>query len=340
MKALRYGNRKVEVVEVPMPEAQPGEMLVKVLASAVCGSERPTWLRETDYSDNFLNFGHEAIGEVVDPNGSTKFKAGDRVCMQIMAGCGECYACKLGFYSACKHKRPKRRSVAGCHAQYVAMPEICFIPFDEDIPVDIGTLIGGDCLGLANRVAGKLGIEPGDWVFVCGAGPVGLGNIFTEKLLGARVIVSDPSPIRREFAREKAGADVVLDPTVQDVTAEIMKLTDGIGVAATVECSGTVVGETLCIDATRLQGHVCMCGENFGTLEIKPSFQIIHRELILQGASYFRVSDVAENIEKYRNGMNPEPLISDRVKLDDAPDVVNAFFEGKTGGKVIIYSND
>lgn len=338
MKTIKFlGDKEITVIETAMPELQEGRMLAKVLASAVCGSERAVWLRDKEANKEFLNFGHEAVCEIVDPNGSTRWHAGDRACIQIIPYCGECYYCKKGVPGFCINKQ--RNGLVACHAQYVSLLEQCFIKMDKDIPPEIAALLGGDCMGVPTRATRQLPIKEGEWVFVSGGGPVGLGNVFMLKALGARVVLSEPSAMRREFAVKNAGADITVDPATQDVHAELMKLTDGVGPEISIECSGNPQAESQALDWTRSQGHVMFCGENYDGLTIIPSHQIIHKELNLHGTFYFEPSDVPEILEKYRKGINPASLISNVVKIDDAPPVMNDFFSGVTGGKVIILPN-
>lgn len=338
MKTIKMlGEKQISVIDVPMPELKEGRMLAKILASAVCGSERPLWDRTKEENKDTLNFGHEAVCEIIDPNGSKKWKAGDRACIQIIPYCGECYYCKHGVPGMCINKQ--KNGTVACHSQYVSLLEQCFIPIDKDIAPEIGALLGGDLMGVSRRSTRQLPIKAGEWVLVSGAGPVGLGNIFMLKHLGAKVFVSEPSPMRREFAKKRAGADIVMDPVTEDVYSELMKLTGGVGPEISIECSGNPKAESQLLDWTRKQGHVMFCGENYDGLTIIPSHQIIHKELNVHGTFYFEPSDVPEILEQYRNGLNPEKLISNIVKIEDAPAVMNDFFAGKTGGKVIILPN-
>lgn len=338
MKTVLVGNKDVKIVEVPMPVAEPGSgmVLAKVLASAVCGSERDIWNRELKGDETFYNFGHEAIAEIVDPNGSQRLHKGQRVAIQIHNYCGKCYYCKKGLYQFCtdRHQKPVM-----CHAEYVLLAEPCFFPIADDIPPEIAVLLGGDCMGVAYRALKQVPIEKGEWVFISGAGPVGLGVIFMAKAMGARVVISDYSAMRREFGIKYAGAEVALDPATQDVHQELLKLTDNLGPFTIIECSGNPHAQAEALEWCRCQGHVVFCGQNYGKIEFEPSNQVIHKEMNIHGARYYVPDDVDEIIKMYRAGMDPKDLISNIVKIDDAPAVMNDFFVGNTGGKVIISAN-
>ena len=341
MKTVLEGNKQVKVIDVPVPEVVPGSgmVLAKILASAVCGSERDIWARTLKQDESFYNFGHEAIAEIVDENGSPRLHKGQRVAVQIHNYCGKCYYCKKGLFVFCmdRHQKPVM-----CHAQYVLLPEPCFFPIDDDIPPEVEVLLGGDAMGVAYRAFKQIQppMEKGELVYVSGAGPVGLGVIFMAKAMGAIVATSDFSAERRQFALEHAGADYAFDPQTQDVHAELLKLTDGLGPMITMECSGNPTAQAQALDWCRCQGHVVFCGQNYGKLEFEPSNQVIHKEMNIHGARYFVPDDVKEILAMYRNGMNPKELISNVVKIGQCADIMNDFFLGKTGGKVILVPDE
>ncbi len=336
MKSFLEGNHKVQVVDVPMPVLEPGMVLAKVLASAMCGSERDIWVRELKGDETFLNFGHEAVCEIVDPNGSTRLSKGDRVAVQIHNYCGECYYCKkeLPIFCMDRHQKPVM-----CHAEYVMLPEPCFFKIDADIPADVAVLLGGDLMGVAYRALKRLPLQKDDVLLVSGGGPVGLGVAFMANYLGAHVVLSEPSANRREYGMKYAGVREAFDPLTEDVQAELLKLTDGLGPRFSIECSGVPSAQKNVLEWTRCEGWVVFCGQNYGTLEIRPSHWLIHKELIVTGAKYYVPNDVTEIVKMYRNGMDPSALISDRVTFDNYEEAVDAFFKATSSGKVILLPN-
>jgi 2-desacetyl-2-hydroxyethyl bacteriochlorophyllide A dehydrogenase len=330
MKAIKFmGSGKAEVQEVADPEPQPGEILLKVHSSALCGSENMVFLMEAE----FPNIpGHEMSGEVVDPCGSDIFQKGDRVVVQIMNGCGECFYCSNGTPQFCE----SLQYMGGSHAQYVAMPEQCCIKMPDDISYDDAALLGGDTIGVPYRATQQLDLHPGTTVFISGAGPIGIGMIALLKFYGSNVAVSEFREYRREFALKNAGADVVLDPAGQDVPSEMKELTGGIGPDIIIECSGNPKAQIQALELVRCQGTVLFAGENYSGLNIIPSIHIIHKEIQLLGAFYFTASDFHEIVGLYRRGLKVDHLVSHRVPMNDAPEVFRLFAEGKTG-KVIIH---
>lgn len=337
MKAVRFlGNGKSDVAEVPDPVTDQEKILIKVRSSALCGSENSSYFADpAAYEKGYRIPGHEMSGEVEDPGNSKKFSKGDKVVVQIMNGCGECFYCRNGTYQFCESLQYE----GGTHAQYVAMAEKCVIKAPDDISFDTLVLLGGDTIGVANRATSQLDLEKGKRIFVSGAGPIGIGMTALLKHMGCFVIVSEMNPYRKEFIKNVVGADVVIDPTTADLKATLRELTDGIGPEIIIECSGNPVAQLQALELARCQGTVLFAGENYKGLNIIPSVHIIHKELNVKGAFYFTADDFYKIVELYRNGLDVDRLVSHKVKLAEAPDIIAQFAKGNTG-KVIIHPQE
>ena len=339
MKAVRFlGNGVSEVANVPDPIRREGEILIKVMASAVCGSENSSYFADpATYAEStgYKIPGHEMSGEIVDAGKSDGLKNGDRVVVQIMNGCGHCRYCNDGTYQFCT----ALEYMGGTHAQYVSFPEKCVVKAPDDIPYDMLVLLGGDTVGVANRAAKQLALSKGKMVFVSGAGPIGLGMTALLSHLGCRVVISEPSAYRREHVQKNTGVYLVLDPGAVDLERELFNLMDGIGPEITVECSGNPAAQLDALRLTRCRGTVMFCGENYKSLEIVPSVHIIHKELTVKGAFYFTAADFAEIVAMYREGLDVSALVSHIVPMDAAPGAIADFSKGLTG-KVIIHPQE
>jgi threonine dehydrogenase-like Zn-dependent dehydrogenase len=339
MRAVRFlGGGKADVAEVPAPAVSPGRLLIKVHASALCGSENKRYLSDpSEFADTggYQIPGHEMAGEVTDPGDVKSFKTGDRIVTQIMDGCGECFYCKNELYQFCGSLKYEGRT----HAEYVSLPEKCVIRAPDDIPYDMLVLLGGDTVGVANRALSQLGIKAGQTVFVSGAGPIGLGVTALLKHYGATVIVSEPSAFRRDFIRARAKADLVLDPSRDNVKEELYSRTEGMGPGIVIECSGNPGAQLAALELVRCRGTVMFCGENYRGLEIIPSNHIIHKEVTVKGAFYFTASDFRQIVALYRGGLDVSGLVSHKVPLKDAPYILDQFVHGLTG-KVILHPHE
>ena len=327
MRTLAFvGGSKVEVRQVPDPVPDPGQLLIRIRNSAICGSELHGYRNGAP-----TNGGHELVGEVVEANAVDAFRPGDRVIVSVMSnGCGRCYWCLSGDPKYC----PALKTLWGGHGDYFVAPanSCCILP--EDIPFESGVLLGGDFVGTSYRAIKRTGVTALDSVLVIGAGPIGLGVLSILRYRGLQVIVSEPSAYRRDLCA-RAGA-IVFDPATTDLLAATNELTAGLGPTVVFDCVGRPATQTLALDIARPKGKVCYIGEN-NELTINPSRQIIHKELRLVGSVYFTLPDFQEIIALYRQGYRPEPFATHRYTLEEADLAYRTFAAGNTGKVLFSY---
>jgi 2-desacetyl-2-hydroxyethyl bacteriochlorophyllide A dehydrogenase len=320
------GNSCVEVRERPIPELGPGDALVKIALSAICGSEMHSY--EAGIDNDIVpmhNSGHEMIGLVAGLGDECRFSEGQRVGINVIVGCGTCYYCLQGDLVHC----PDLRLAMDGHSEYVVVPESCLVPLPDDIDWDAAVLLCGDTLGTPYHALKRLGgVNAAETAAVFGVGPIGIGCLVWLKFFGLRTLVSEPSPYRRELA-VSLGADLVLDPAAEDVVARIKSETGG-GADVCLDCAP--VAQTLndALDAAKVYGRVGFIAEK-RSATIKPSDQVIRKELSMAGAWYFTNAEFFEQVEFYRRGLSLDGIITHRFTLDEAPEAYRLFRAGETG---------
>lgn len=331
MRKLKIcGQGVVEFIDVPEPIPGPREVIVKTVASAICGSEMGAY-RGGGRSNG--NQGHEAAGIVVAVGSNDlPLKVGQRVGVSAVAACEnpECTICRSGKYTWCEH----RRSYSNMHAEkFVIAANACHV-LPDDMPWDVAVLLCGDGLGVPFHTSKKIPGSP-KTVAIFGAGPIGLGNILMQKYLGRTLIAVDKSTFRLDQAKA-LGAEHVLNPDECDVSAEIRKLTDG-GADVCIEAAGrpeTVLG---CFDAVRTAGMVVFNGEQ-SVLPLSPSEHFIRRDIMAVGSWFFHYCEYDEMLALWRNGLNLNALISDHRRYMDAPQAFRDFAAGKTAKVILEYN--
>ncbi|MGH2617323.1 MAG: zinc-dependent alcohol dehydrogenase [Thermomicrobiales bacterium] len=330
MKAVTFaGNSRVQVQDLPVPDLQPGHVLVRVAASAICGSEMKTY----HYAEPFAgNPGHEMVGEVVDTRDVSAPRVGDRVAVNIITGCGRCTACLNGDRRFCANQG----YIFNSHAEYVAVPAVNCMPMPDGLPYDEGVLIGGDTLGVAHHALAKIALRPRDTVAVVGCGPVGLGFVRLLDFYGVRVIAAEVSPYRRELAL-RVGAAHVVDPGTGDGVAAIREINGGRGVDVGIDASGTDAGVNLALDAIRDEGTFIFAGAG-RQATINPWAQFLEKEITAYGVWYFVDRDYFGLLDLYRQGLGVADLITHRFPLDEASTAYDLFARGETG-KVVFLPN-
>lgn len=325
------GNEKVEVREFPEPEAKPGEALIRVRASALCGTELPMY-RSPEGSRGAIP-GHEMAGDVVAVNETRTIRVGDRVSVHIMVGCGRCHFCLRGDTKHCLNIG----FILGGHAEYVAAPEACCIPLPEDLDCEHGVLVVGDLVGTPYRAITRVCVSALDTVAVCGCGPIGLGVLNILHFLGARTIASEVVPYRRVLA-EKVGPARVIDPTQESIAEAARSITGGLGADIAFDCSARQETLSDALESVRSQGKVAVMGEK-GECLITPGRQIMYREITVIGSLYFDRSDVPGMLDLYRRGLPVDPLVTHRFPIHQAPEAFATFASGQSGKVLIVHSD-
>lgn len=220
--AMYYSNKDVRLEERPIPKIGPGEMLMRVEASGICGSDVMEWYRIHKVP---LVLGHEVSGEVVEVGeGITKFKKGDRVCAAHHVSCNTCHYCLSGHHTVCETLR-KTNFDPGGFAEYIRLPAInvdrgVFL-LPNDVSYEDATFI--EPLACVLRGQRQMRLQPGQSVLVIGSGIAGLLHIRLARALGAgRIIATDISGYRMDAAL-RLGADAVINAK-EDVPARAREL--------------------------------------------------------------------------------------------------------------------
>jgi propanol-preferring alcohol dehydrogenase len=333
MQAVQLlGNRELRLIEAPEPSPGPGEVLLRVRASGVCGSDLHGLYRPVR-APEFIP-GHEIVGEVLSAPAGSGLVAGQRVAVFPKEHCGRCRLCLQGMAIYCPTGRTLGFSRDGGDAERMAAPPHCCIPIPDDITDDQAAL-SLDCIGLPYHVLKtRLAVSPPDVVVIVGLGPIGLAFTRMATFLGARVLGIDVNPLRLDLARG-LGASVTLHAETDDVRALVARATEGEGADVVCECAGTDATAQLALDLTRVGGRFAFVGEN-GRATISPSQHFLRKELTAVGGTCGNLSEYPALWRCIRTGLEPERLITHRLPLDAAAAAFRRFDAGETG-KVVLF---
>ena len=265
MKALTYqGARDVRVENVPDPVLmQDDEIILKVTATAICGSDLHIYRGKIPSMEDGDILGHEFMGVVAETGpGVTHVKKGDRVVIPFVIACGECYYCNKTLFAACDSTNPGRGTImnkksstagaglfgyshlyggyAGGQAEYVRVPKANVGPLKiPDVLTDEQVLFLSDILPTGYQAAVNAQIGPGSSVAIFGAGPVGLMAALCARFLGAeQIFMVDNSEYRLQFARQTYGVIPINFDLDDDPADTILKATHFHGVDATIDAVG------------------------------------------------------------------------------------------------------
>jgi threonine dehydrogenase-like Zn-dependent dehydrogenase len=326
------GDQKLEVREFPMPEPGPGEVLVKMQASGICGSDLHT-IYEAPSGRPWNNTiaGHEPCG-VIDKlgEGVRGFDVGDRVMVMWVGGCGNCPACYAGDLDHCQKDRAFYGwGHNGGFSDYMVARAISLVPMPEGISFATGAYL--TCAGTtAYRATKRLSPSGVDRLVAFGLGPVGLAGVIWAKLYGAQVIGVDTLPERLDLARQ-IGADHVIDFKQTEPVAAIMDLTHGRGADIALDYSGAPKGRVDALNAVRVEGRVGFVGEG-GDTTINISRTLIWKSLNVIGSRIFDKPTLAEAARLVAERNLPfDDLVTGRYGSEQAQEAFELFRAGHTG---------
>lgn len=339
---IHGGQREVELKEFPVPEPGPGQVLLRMKAAGMCGSDLHNIYRTMNLDDpghyRGCIAGHEPCGTVqaVGPNCKRDWKEGDRVIVYHICGCGTCYACRKGWIVNCTSEQ---RSVYGWHrdgayADYMLTEEYTLLPLPDELSFVDGAIISCG-FGTSFQGVRRADISGYDTVLVVGLGPVGLAAAIISKARGASVIGVDISPERVATA-EKHGCDLGLLADGTELE-RIREYTGGHGVEVSLECSASQPGRMLSLEATRLWGRVVFLGEH-GNLSLNPSFTIIQRQLTVHGSWMSGIAEMEDTIEHMvRWKIRPEEIVTHTFPLAQVKEAFELADAGEAGKVVFTW---
>ena len=261
--AFMHGPHDLRIEEVELPKLKPGQVLIKVEACGICGSDVECFegkSKEGRYDLGPFTPGHEWSGQVAEVSPDIKdYKPGDKVTGDCVMACGHCRNCKEGLMpSACLEMRELgfMPNSPGAMGEYLILEQEYVHKFPDDWSYFMGTWIENFSVGYWGIWGNGGYIDASDHAVVIGGGPIGISATITSAVSGANTIVIDPLPARRERAK-KYGANHVLDPGAGNITEKIKELTDGRGATVVVEASGNDAGIASLFD---IAGHSCRVG--------------------------------------------------------------------------------
>ncbi|HET7305351.1 MAG TPA: zinc-binding dehydrogenase [Segeticoccus sp.] len=338
MRAVRLpGDSTVEHVTVDVPSPGHGQVLLRVGASSICGSDIRAIYREhlgsgpEAYQD--VVAGHEPAGEVVEVGpGCRRLSVGDRATVYHIVGCGLCDECRHGYEIGCTD--PARAAYGwqrdGGHAEYLLAEERSCLPLPEELSLVDGALVSCG-FGTAYEALLRLDVSGRDQLLVTGLGPVGLAAAMMGRAMGAGpVIGTDVSPERRRLAVELGLVDHAL-PADEQAVDVVRELTGGRGCSTTLDASGSAAARATALAATRTWGRCALVGEG-GRLEIDVSPLLIHPQVTVHGSWVTSTGHMARLLEDLvRWELRPERVVTHRYPLEQADEAYAVAAAGATG---------
>lgn len=333
-----YAPGNIELRTVPIPQPGPREVLVRVKAAAVCGTD--VHIRHWNaWAQARMNppvvIGHEFSGEVVEIGSDVRtVRVGDRVSSESHIACNNCQICHEGNRHVCPNTKCIGVHQDGCFAEYIVIPEeIAFVYSDPALPWEQLALmepLGVSVHGITDvPLAAKT-------VAIIGAGPLGQMGILTARLTGAaQVIVLEPNAERAALAKQ-LGADAVIDPIAEDPVAAVKALTGGYGPHVAVDFSGSKAGMTAAMQYLRPEGQLTCVALPDQPISVSIS-DFGYRGCSIRGIAGRRMF---ENWEEMRGllqrGLDLSPIVTHVLPLEEFEQGLDMAEQGKCGKCILI----
>jgi len=333
MRAVRILDAgKVETRDYPDPVPQGEEVVLRLEAAPICGSDLHG-LYQTPGEKTWIP-GHEGAGVVVAVDRPRVLKVGDRVAASAVYSCGTCDLCRAGYSIYCRQpKGVYGFGLNGVHAQYVRMSERALLVMPDSMTFEQAGLCL-DPVGTPYHMYKRTQTTAMHVVGVFGAGPMGLGAVCVGAFLGAKVIAVEPVAYRRNLAK-KLGAAETVDPAAGDVVRQIRDLTKGYGLDRAVECSGEAEPLYWALELVRHFGQVGIIGERQES-KINPSNHFLRKEVTLSGSTCFPLQEFDEIARMYERGMRAAEMITHRFTVDQAAEAYATFATKQTGKCIFV----
>jgi len=341
------GNNTVEIREVTIPEPGHGEVLLRMKASTICGSDirciYHEHLGKGPEGYQGVIAGHEPCGQItrVGP-GCRRFKLGDRVIIYHISGCGLCNDCRRGYMISCtseKYRRAYGWQRDGGMANYLLAEEKDLVSLPEELSYVDGAQVACG-YGTVYEGLQKIGISGNDSVLITGLGPVGLATgALCRKLGASKIIGIDVVEERMKLAQELGLCDDVL-ASGPDNVAQVKELTGGHGVERAVDCSANEFARATAIRATRKWGRIVFLGEG-GRVEFNPSPDIIHDQKTVFGSwvtSTWLMEELVERLVRWN--LHPADLVTHRFALDRVGEAYALMASGKCGKVAVCFDEE
>ncbi len=343
MRGLVFtGDRKIELMEFPDPTPGPGDVVLEMKASGMCGSDLHQYRRPKGgvsigglpVNPNPVIAGHEPCGVVAAVGTGVSEKQariGQRVMVHHYKGCTVCNHCRSGWSQLCQREpiAVYGNNAHGGHAAYLMVPAFTLVPLPDELSFAAGAAVSCGT-GTAYGALRRMKLSGNDTIAIFGQGPVGLSATQLATAMGARVIAIDISPERLNLAKQ-FGADATVDPRSNDPVAAVKDLTHGDGADLTLDTSGAPEGRGAAVRSAKVWGTCCFVGERGAvTLDVSPD--LLRKQLTIIASWTFSSIGQAECARFItERHIDADRLFTERWTLAQAEEAYHLFDKQMTG---------
>jgi threonine 3-dehydrogenase len=342
MKAVvkREAAPGAEFMDVDVPEIGPRDVLIKVKAVAICGTDIHI-MEWTPFAQARIKppmiFGHECSGDVVKVGSQvTNFAVGDLVAVETHIPDETCYMCRTGLQHICQNMAIIGVHTDGTFAEYAKIPAVCCWKLAKDTDPDLGAILEPWGVAVNGILKGEINNRS---VAVFGCGPIGLLGLGSIAAWGAsKIFAVEPVATRLNMVPQFAPNAILINPTKQDAVITILEATGGRGVDVSIDISGSASGIQATLRVVRRGGRVSLVGLPSTPIELDLTADIIYKETKVFGSTgrimwqtWYDMQNLMES-----GNFDPMPVITHRMPLADFAKGI-ALAKSGEAGKILLY---
>ena len=337
MKAavLKQYMKPLVIEEVARPNIRPDEILVRVKACGICGTDLKICAGNKDWVKLPLIMGHEIAGEIAELGAEVRdFSIGDRGVVHFFLTCGKCSFCRENREVICDHPVGKIGfSANGGMAEYVAAPATNFIPIPDSVPFTSASIVC-DAIATPYRALSKAAIQPGQYVLVMGLGGLGIHGAQIANSLGANVIGVDIDPAKLELAKRLGIQRIVRPDQNGGVLEGVMEMADGHPISAILETVSTPASVANDLKLLGKAGKLILAGYTDAALSIVP-LPVILKEQSIYGSIASSRQDVRAVLSLIEKG-DITPVVNRSYPLEEVNGAMSELKNGKCIGRQVL----
>jgi 2-desacetyl-2-hydroxyethyl bacteriochlorophyllide A dehydrogenase len=306
------------------PQLTKDHAIIKIKRIGICGTD----LHAFEGTQPFFNYprvlGHELSGELVAVDGNDDFKPGERVTFIPYFNCGTCIACRMNKPNCCVHMQVCGVHVDGGMREYLSVPSRTLL-HGNDLSYDELALV--EPLAIGAHGIRRAAIQPGEFVLVIGAGPIGLGTMEFARIAGAKVIALDVNKDRLAFCKDRLGVAHVIDALSSDVQQQLSNITGGDMPTVVIDATGNQKAINNAINYMAHGARFVLIGLQKGDLIFNhPEFH--KREATLMSSRNATIEDFEHVIRSMKAGLvNPTNYITHKVSFEDVKDEFSSWLD-------------
>lgn len=309
------GQFEYEAIEAP--SAKAGYSIIKIKRIGICGTD----LHAYEGTQPFFNYprilGHELAGDIVETSGANEFKEGEPVTIIPYFNCGVCIACRNGLVNCCTNIKVCGVHIDGGMAAYLSVPSYALVHGDG---MDYDALALIEPLAIGAHGIRRANVQPGEFVLVIGAGPIGLGTMEFARISGAKVIAMDINDSRLEYCRNRLNIEHTVNALSPNVTEQLLDITNGDMPTVVIDATGSQKAINNALQYLAHGGRFVLIGLQKEMISFShPEFH--KRETTLMSSRNATRKDFEHVMASIKNGLvDPKVYITHRLQFDEVKD--------------------